>query len=145
MTKKVCVITGATGGLGTAACDKMAEKYLVVVSDIRKEKIEKKVAELRSKGYEAEGMVCDTSDRSQCFALAQYAASLGKVQGVIQLAELFNSLCLCVFKSLPLCVAVFDGETGDRAFGSSVEIQRACSDAGGNAFTLNRNHNLFPF
>ena len=62
-----------------------------------------------------------------------------------QLAELFNGLCLCVFKSLPLCVAVFDGETGDRAFGSSVEIQRACSDAGGNTFTLNRNHNLFPF
>ena len=93
MAKKVCVVTGATGGIGSAACDRMAEKYIVVVSDIHQDKIDAKVAALRAKGFEAEGLVCDTSDREQCFALAQFAASLGPVQGVIQLAGLTPGFC----------------------------------------------------
>ena len=55
---------------GSAACDRMAEKYIVVVSDIHQDKIDAKVEALRAKGFEAEGFVCDTSDREQCFALA---------------------------------------------------------------------------
>ncbi|MBR3053015.1 MAG: SDR family NAD(P)-dependent oxidoreductase [Firmicutes bacterium] len=93
MQKKVCVITGATGGIGSAACDQMAEKYIVVVSDINPSKIEAKVAELRAKGFDAEGKICDTSDREQCFELARFAASLGPVQGVIQLAGLTPGFC----------------------------------------------------
>ena len=93
MTKKVCVVTGATGGLGSAACDKMAEKYIVVVSDIHEDKINAKVKELRDKGFEAFGKICDTSDRAQCFELARFASGLGPVQGVIQLAGLTPAFC----------------------------------------------------
>ena len=93
MSKKVCVVTGATGGIGSAACDQMAEKYIVVVSDIKTDRIKAKVAELRAKGFDAYGKVCDTSDRAQCFALAEYAASLGEVQGVVQLAGLTPGFC----------------------------------------------------
>lgn len=86
---EVCVVTGGTGGIGSAAVKQMAELgYTVLVSDIHQDKIDAKVEELRALGYKAEGLVCDTSDRSQCDALAKKAASLGKVQGVIQLAGL---------------------------------------------------------
>ncbi len=87
--KQVCVVTGATGGIGSACVKQMCELgYIVVVSDINQEKIDAKVAEMKALGFEAEGKVCDTSSREQCDALAQFAASLGRVQGVIQLAGL---------------------------------------------------------
>lgn len=89
MEKQVCVVTGATGGIGSACVKQMCELgYIVVVSDINQERIDAKVAEMRDLGFEAEGQVCDTSSREQCDALAQFAASLGRVQGVIQLAGL---------------------------------------------------------
>lgn len=87
--KQVCVVTGATGGIGSACVKQMCELgYTVVVSDIHQEKINAKVAEMKALGYEAEGLVCDTSSAAQCGALAEFAASLGRVQGVIQLAGL---------------------------------------------------------
>lgn len=87
--KQVCVVTGATGGIGSACVKQMCELgYIVVVSDINQEKIDAKVEEMRALGYEAEGLVCDTSSPAQCGALAEFAASLGRVQGVIQLAGL---------------------------------------------------------
>lgn len=93
MSKKVCVVTGATGGIGAAAVRQMAEKYIVLVSDIHQDKINAKVQEMRDLGFEAEGMYCDTSDRDQCFALAEKAASLGEIAGVIQLAGLTPGFC----------------------------------------------------
>ena len=87
--KQVCVVTGATGGIGSACVKQMCELgYIVIVSDINEEKINAKVEEMRALGYEAEGLVCDTSSPAQCGALAEFAASLGRVQGVIQLAGL---------------------------------------------------------
>ena len=93
MAKKVCVVTGATGGIGSAAVRQMCEKYNVLVSDINQEKIDAKVAEMRALGFEAEGMVCDTSKREQCDALAAKAASMGEIAGVIQLAGLTPGFC----------------------------------------------------
>ena len=88
MSKKVCVVTGATGGIGTAAVNQMVKNYKVLLADIDQAKIEARVAELTAQGFEVDGMVCDTADRAQVRALADKAAAMGPVQGVIQLAGL---------------------------------------------------------
>ena len=46
MSKKVCVVTGATGGIGTAAVNQMVKNYKVLLADIDQAKIEARVAEL---------------------------------------------------------------------------------------------------
>jgi len=88
MSKKVCVVTGATGGIGTAAVNQMVKIYKVLLADIDQAKIEARVAELTAQGFEVDGMVCDTADRAQVRALADKAAAMGPVQGVTQLAGL---------------------------------------------------------
>lgn len=86
--KKVCVVTGGTGGIGTAAVREMAKTYNVLFADINQEKINAFQRELAGEGIQAEGMVCDVADRAQCDALARKAASMGPVAGVIHLAGL---------------------------------------------------------
>lgn len=93
--KNVCVVTGGTGGIGRAAVREMAKTYKVLFGDINQEKIDAFAAELKAEGIEAEGMLCDVSDRAQCDALAQKAASLGKVAGVVHLAGLTPTFSAC--------------------------------------------------
>lgn len=122
MSKKVCVVTGATGGIGSGTCDQMADKYIVIVSDVNQEKIDEKVRELTEKGYEAYGKVCDTSDRGQCFELAEFARSKGPVQGVVQLAGLTPGFC--TYKDL-LAVDVMGTININEAFFTVME-QNSC-------------------
>ena len=86
--KKVCVVTGGTGGIGFATAKLMGKMYSVLICDISQEKVDKAVEELRAMGHDAEGMVCDISDKAQTDALAQKAAQMGKIIGVVQLAGL---------------------------------------------------------
>jgi NAD(P)-dependent dehydrogenase (short-subunit alcohol dehydrogenase family) len=88
MAKKVCVITGAAGGLGFGSAKLMGEKYQLLISDVNKEKLDKAVAELRGMGYEAEGMLVNVADRGQVKAMAEKAKSLGTIASVIHLAGL---------------------------------------------------------
>ncbi|MDR2740218.1 MAG: SDR family oxidoreductase [Treponema sp.] len=86
--KKICVITGAAGGLGFGCAKIMAEKYKLLISDVNKEKLDQAVSELRDKGYEAEGILVDVSDRSQVKAMAEKAKGMGTIASVIHLAGL---------------------------------------------------------
>ncbi len=86
--KDICVVTGGTGGLGQAAVRQMSGTYYVLFCDVNQQKIDEFTQQLAAEGIQAEGMVCDVSDRAQCDALAQKAASLGKIAGVIHLAGL---------------------------------------------------------
>lgn len=86
--KKVCVVTGGTGGIGFATAKQMGEMYAVLICDISQEKVDKAVATLQEMGYDAQGMVCDISDKSQTDALARKAAEMGEIAGVVQLAGL---------------------------------------------------------
>ena len=88
MEKKVCVVTGGTGGIGLATAKEMGKHYSVLLCDVSQEKLDGALEELRGLGCEAEGMVCDISDRSQTEALARRAAAMGKIAGVVQLAGL---------------------------------------------------------
>lgn len=93
--KKVCVVTGGTGGIGAAAVREMSKHYTILFGDVNQEKIDAMVSDLKNEGIEAEGMICDVSDRTQCDALAQKAASMGEIVGVIHLAGLTPSFSKC--------------------------------------------------
>ena len=88
MGKKICVITGATGGLGFGTAKIMGEKYKLLISDINQEKIDKAVSELKAMGMEAEGMLVDVSKRDEVAALAQKAKNMGTIASVVHLAGL---------------------------------------------------------
>lgn len=86
--KKVCVITGGTGGIGFASAKELGKQYFVYICDVSQEKVREAVEELRAQGLDADGMVCDISDKEQTDKLARRAASLGEIAGVVQLAGL---------------------------------------------------------
>ena len=86
--KNICVVTGGTGGIGSAAVKEMAKADKVLFCDVNQGRVDAFAAELKGLGFDADGMVCDVSDRAQCDALAQKAASMGKITGVIHLAGL---------------------------------------------------------
>lgn len=88
MEKKVCAITGASGGLGFGTAKIMGEKYKLLISDINQEKLDKAVLDLRSMNFEVESMLVDVAYRSQVTAFAQKAKSMGTVASVIHLAGL---------------------------------------------------------
>jgi NAD(P)-dependent dehydrogenase (short-subunit alcohol dehydrogenase family) len=88
MTKKVCVITGAAGGLGFGCAKLMGENYKLLVSDINKEKLDKAVEELRGMGYETEGMQVNTAEWGEVQTMAEKAKSMGTIGSVIHLAGL---------------------------------------------------------
>lgn len=88
MEKKVCVVTGGTGGIGSAAVKQMAQTHKVLLCDVFQERVDAKVSEMQKQGYEVEGMVCDIADRAEVDCLAARAASMGPISGVIQLGGL---------------------------------------------------------
>ncbi len=62
-SKKVVLVTGATGGLGTAMCKKLHnDGYKVVGNYVTKEKAEKWMAQMRSEGYDIPLFHGDVSD-----------------------------------------------------------------------------------
>lgn len=86
--KQVCVVTGGTGGIGAASVRELSKTYQVLFCDVNQEKVDQFTAQLKQEGIDAQGILCDVSDRAQCDALAQRAASMGKIAGVIHLAGL---------------------------------------------------------
>lgn len=87
--KKVVAVTGGTGGIGAATCREFAKLgYAVMLCDVSQDSVDKLVKELKDNGYDADGMVCDISDKAQTKEFAARAAAIGRVQGVIQLGGL---------------------------------------------------------
>lgn len=86
--KTVCVITGGGSGMGLAAAKCMPREKIIVVTGRTMSKLEKAVKELEELGYEAYAKTCDTSNRADVIALAEYAASLGEIKNVINSAGL---------------------------------------------------------
>lgn len=86
--KNVCVITGGGSGMGFAAAKFMDREKIIIVSGRRMGKLEGAVRELSELGFEAYAHSCDTSDRNSVRALAEFAASKGKIKNVINAAGL---------------------------------------------------------
>lgn len=65
--QKVALVTGGTGGIGSAICEKLTEEGYLVVSTYRNhEKAEKWQEEMHTKGYSPIIVPCDVSDFDAC-------------------------------------------------------------------------------
>ncbi len=64
---RVCVVTGATSGIGLATAHKLAEAGAILVIGARtKDKLDEVVAELEAKGGNVHAYQCDFSDMEDC-------------------------------------------------------------------------------
>ena len=85
--KDVCVITGGGSGIGFATAKRMGKQGLhLILASRTKSKLEEAVRKLNAMNIEAEVCVCDLCDWESVQALAQTAASRGKVTTVIHIA-----------------------------------------------------------
>ncbi len=84
--KQVCVITGGGSGMGLETAKNMPKEKIIVLSGRTVQKLENAVNELKSLGYEAYAFACDTSVRESVKALAEYCATLGEIENVINAA-----------------------------------------------------------
>lgn len=90
----VYVITGGAGGMGYATALRLGkyENTLLLLSDIDEELLESAKSSLAEEGIEVETNVCDVSNPDDIIALADRAAQLGNVRGVVHTAGVSPSM-----------------------------------------------------
>ncbi|MDP1601029.1 SDR family NAD(P)-dependent oxidoreductase [Phenylobacterium sp.] len=82
---KVAVITGGASGIGLAMAEVFgAEGMKLVIADIQQDALDRSVAALRARGFEAVGVLTDVSKFASVEALAQASyAAFGKVHVLV--------------------------------------------------------------
>ena len=87
--EKVYVITGGSGGMGKASAELLGKQGAILLADVNEERLAQTANELKQQGInEVEYQVVDVTDREAIKALAQKAASMGKLAGLIHTAGL---------------------------------------------------------
>ena len=86
--KNVTVITGGAGGMGLATARVLGRDHRVLICDVRQERLDAALAELRAQGIDCDASVCDITDRSAVDALVQRAAQSGTLASVVHTAGL---------------------------------------------------------
>ena len=99
--KKVCVITGGGSGMGLAAALQMPKDKIIIVSGRTLKKLENAVDMLTNNGQEAYAFACDTSDRENVRALAEFARTKGTITNVIHAAGISPNMAGKAFVSAP--------------------------------------------
>lgn len=85
MSKGTIVITGGAGGLGTS-CALALKEYKLVITDYAQEPVDKAVADLKAKGYEAVGTACDVTDPASVKQLREFTQAQGPFKGMVHTA-----------------------------------------------------------
>ncbi|AWE07114.1 short-chain dehydrogenase [Lysinibacillus sp. 2017] len=86
---KVYVITGGTGGMGKATALRLGKKGALLLADMSEERLAATAAELKEAGIQTvEYMTADISNREAVKALAEKAASMGELAGLVHTAGL---------------------------------------------------------
>jgi len=82
---KVSIITGGAQGIGLATAQKFAaEGAIVAIADLRRERVEAAVQELRRSGAMAEGFAVDVTRRDQIEAMVQQLkARFGRIDVLV--------------------------------------------------------------
>lgn len=90
----VHVITGGAGGMGYATALRLGKckNTVLLLSDISEELLAEAQSSLAKEGITAETLVCDVSDPDDSLALADRAAELGTVRGVVHTAGVSPSM-----------------------------------------------------
>ncbi|EAR22446.1 acetoacetyl-CoA reductase [Nitrococcus mobilis] len=90
MSKRVALVTGGNGGIGTSICQQLAGVgYRVVTTcvDPQKEAIASWRAVQRELGYEIHWVACDVSDYGACVSMAsELEAEHGKIDVIVNAA-----------------------------------------------------------
>lgn len=84
--KKVCVITGGGSGMGLEAAKCMPRDRVIIISGRTLAKLEVAAAQLKEMGFQVYPHTCDTSNREDVRALAEFAAKKGIITNVINAA-----------------------------------------------------------
>ncbi|MGN7476242.1 SDR family oxidoreductase [Solibacillus silvestris] len=86
---KVYVITGGTGGMGKATAMRLAKGNTFLLADMNEERLAHTAEELKAAGAASvEYMTGDISNRERVKALAEKAASMGELAGIVHTAGL---------------------------------------------------------
>ncbi|MBP2240355.1 NAD(P)-dependent dehydrogenase (short-subunit alcohol dehydrogenase family) [Cytobacillus eiseniae] len=85
----VFVITGGSGGMGKATAELVGKKGTILLADMNEARLEQTKQELAKKGItDVHYQTVDITDRENVKALADKAASLGKLKSIIHTAGL---------------------------------------------------------
>ncbi|WP_026907296.1 SDR family oxidoreductase [Paucisalibacillus globulus] len=86
---EVYVITGGSGGMGKAIAELVGKNGTVLLADVSEERLAQSKEELNTKGItDVHYQTVDITDRENVKALAEKAASLGKLKSIIHTAGL---------------------------------------------------------
>jgi NAD(P)-dependent dehydrogenase (short-subunit alcohol dehydrogenase family) len=82
----VSVITGGAGGMGVATAKIMGRDHVLVLADVRQDRLDDAAATLAGLGIKHTTVNCDVTDRQAVAGLLDAASGLGKVASVIHTA-----------------------------------------------------------
>jgi NAD(P)-dependent dehydrogenase (short-subunit alcohol dehydrogenase family) len=83
---RVAVITGAAGGIGRAAADRLVHDHHLVICDVDADRLRLVERKLGGLGPGCEVHVCDVTNADQVVSLVERAKSIGDVAGVVHAA-----------------------------------------------------------
>ncbi len=88
MTQKtnIYVITGAGGGIGAACAQQLGKLGTLLLSSVTPKKLKATESALSAQGYKVKSMICDVSKEDDVKNLAETAASMGHIAGVVNTA-----------------------------------------------------------
>ncbi|WP_283634681.1 SDR family oxidoreductase [Mycolicibacterium poriferae] len=90
--RRVTVITGGAGGMGTATAAIVGRDHAVVLADVRAERLDAAVATLKDRGISATGVPADVTDPDAVGAVFDTASGLGELVSVIHTAGVSPSM-----------------------------------------------------
>jgi len=89
---RVSVITGGAGGMGVATAKIVGRDHALVLCDVRKDRLDRAVADLGASGITATPVHCDVTDRAAVERLFDTATALGDIASVIHTAGVSPSM-----------------------------------------------------
>ncbi len=88
----VSVITGGAGGMGLATAKVVGRDHIVVLCDVRQDRLDAAATALDDLGVSATAVNCDVTDRQAVAGLFETASGLGPVASVIHTAGVSPSM-----------------------------------------------------
>lgn len=84
-SKKIVVITGGAGGIGQA-CSKTFKDDHLIITDYAQKDVDNIVDQLTKDGYQASGIACDITNKSDVQKLVDFTSKAGALKAIIHTA-----------------------------------------------------------